>query len=318
MNTHAFAVWLRRLESLSPSQWQQLHTRLAHDQSSVIERLLEANPPTHCPHCQSTELRPWGSAHGLPRYRCKCCGRTCNPLTGTPLAHLRKRQLWPQFAQALIDGQPLRRTATLCDVTKNTALLWRHRFLQAPAVHQASHEQGIIEADETFFLKSLKGQRHLPRPARRRGGVGRTRGTGQDHVPVLVVRDRSGATADFILEKLDAAHVRKVLKPLLDSDAVLCTDGAAVYAAFAKTEGVAHQPLPTRGPRVKGVFHIQNVNAYDSRLKNWMLHCHGVATKYLDNYLGWRRLLERYGDAISPERCLLEAIQRVPQHLTGT
>ena len=34
-----------------------------------------------------------------------------------------------------------------------------------------------------------------------------------------------------------------------------------------------------------GVYHLQNVNAYDSRLKNWMGRFHGVATKYLENYL---------------------------------
>ena len=310
MKQQAFSDWLRQLDSLSPSQWQQLHSYLERTQSTATDRLLEAHPPRHCPHCQSPTLRPWGSSHGLPRYRCQHCGRTSNPLTGTPLAHLRKRHRWLEFSQALIDGKALRRAAAQCRIDKNTALLWRHRFLQAPAAHRALHEQGIVEADETFFLKSLKGQRHLPRPPRRRGGVGRTRGTGQDHVPVLVVKDRSGATADFILEKLDATHVSKVLKPLIDPEAVLCTDGAAVYATFARTEGITHQPLPTRGPRVRGTFHIQHVNAYDSRLKNWMRRFQGVATKYLSLYLGWRRLLERYSNAITPDLCLLEEIRR--------
>ena len=317
MQRQDFAKWLRQLDSLSPSQWQQLHARLEQPPSSEMDRWLEAHPPTQCPHCHADKLRPWGSAHGLPRYRCATCHRTCNPLTGTPLARLRKRPVWARFAQGLIDGLTLRQTAAQCQIGKNTALLWRHRFLQAPAAHQATHEQGIVEADETFFLKSLKGQRHLPRPPRKRGGVGTTRGTGQDYTPVIVVKDRSGATADFILEKLDAHHVSQVLKPLIDPEAVLCTDGAAVYAAFAKAEGIAHQVLPTKGPRVRGPFHIQHVNAYDSRLKDWMRRFHGVATKYLHHYLGWRRLLERYRRTITPEQYLLEAL-RFPQHLTGT
>ena len=44
---------------------------------------------------------------------------------------------------------------------------------------------------------------------------------------------------------------------------------------------------------VKGIYHIQNVNAYDSRLKEWMKHFHDIATKYLDSYLRWMCLLER-------------------------
>ena len=48
--------------------------------------------------------------------------------------------------------------------------------------------------------------------------------------------------------------------------------------------------------RVKNGFHIQNVNAYASRLKSWMVPFKGVASKYLANYLGWRRMIEREGD----------------------
>jgi hypothetical protein len=232
------------------------------------------------------------------------------------LAHLRQRDRWLRFAQALIDGVSIRQAAAQCAIHKNTALRWRRRFLEAPATHQASQLHGIVEADETFFLKSLKGQRHLTRPPRKRGGVGRTRGAGPDHVPVLVVRDRSGAAADVILAKLDAPHVRHVLEPLLDPEAVLCTDGASVYRTYAKATGIAHQALPLRGPRVRGAFHIQHVNAYDSRLKNWMRRFHGVATRYLDQYLGWRRLLERYPEKLTPQAYLMEAWR--DQHLTGT
>jgi hypothetical protein len=45
---------------------------------------------------------------------------------------------------------------------------------------------------------------------------------------VLVVRDRSGKTADFRLDKLDAHHVTAVLRPLIDQGAILCTDGARI------------------------------------------------------------------------------------------
>jgi len=316
MDTPTFHAWLEQLERLSPSQWEQLHTRVEQADTCTVDRLLEAHPPTRCPHCETAHLIRWGSAHGLPRYRCTACGRTCNALTGSPLAHLRQRSRWLRFAQALIEGVTIRQAASQCVIDKNTALRWRRRFLEAPALRQAAQAHGIVEADETFFLKSLKGQHPLPRPPRKRGGVGRTRGTGSDHVPVLVVRDRSGAMIDVILEKLDASHVCRALKPLVDPEAVLCTDGAAVYSTFAKTTGIAHQVLPTRGPRVRGPFHIQHVNAYDSRLKNWMRRFHGVATRYLDQYLGWRRLLERYRESITPQTCLLEAWGN--QHLTRT
>lgn len=147
--------------------------------------------------------------------------------------------------------------------------------------------------------------------------MGKTRGTSDDQIPVLVVRDRHKSTATVILAKVDAQHVAAVLTPLVDKDAVLCTDGAAVYSAFCKTKGIKHEVIHTKGPRTRGAFHIQNVNAFDSRLKGWMKRFHGVATKYLGNYLGWRRMLERYSH-ISPEICLFEAVGRMPQQLLQT
>lgn len=130
---------------------------------------------------------------------------------------------------------------------------------------------------------------------------------------VLVVRDRSGQTADFRLDKLDARHITAVLQPLIDKDAILCTDGARVYQTFARLTGITHCPINVQqGIRVvvDGAFHIQNVNAYDSRLKGWMRRFHGVATKYLESYLGWRRMLERYRNSISTADCLREALGR--------
>ena len=220
----------------------------------------------------------------------------------------------------MIDGLTVRKAARQCGISKNTAFLWRHRFLSHAAKHHDARETGIVEADETFFLESFKGQRELPRPTRRRGGVGKTRGTGPDQIPVLVVRDREGHTADFQLEKLDAVHVSAALRPLLGKESVLCTDGAAVYAAFARTSGITHKVVQAKpGLRVKeAAFHIQNVNAYHSRLKCWMARFHGVATRYLVNYQGWRRMLERYRRAIQPAHCLQEAVGRPMQHVTGT
>jgi hypothetical protein len=35
-----------------------------------------------------------------------------------------------------------------------------------------------------------------------------------------------------------------------------------------------------------GAIHVQNVNAYHSRFKQWLRRFHGVASNYLPNYLG--------------------------------
>lgn len=60
------------------------------------------------------------------------------------------------------------------------------------------------------------------------------------------------------------------------------------------------------------VFHIQNVNAYHSRLKAWIGRFHGVATKYLDHYLGWFRYMD------TPENLNENKLFRIQQQLMGT
>lgn len=311
----AFVEFLAQLKQLTPEQRKRLVLHLMGGEAGPVPRATVPLPaPTGCPHCGASvdRLGSWGQSHGRKRYRCRDCGRTFNVLTGTTLAHLRKREQWTRYAELLIKGVSLREAARRCQIDKNTAFRWRHRFLRDVAVHRAEHEAGIIEADETFFLESFKGQRHLPRPARHRGGVAGKRGLSAEQIPVLVVRDRSGQTADFKLEKLDAAHVIAALRPLVDQEAILCSDSAGVYAAFARATGITHRPLNIQhGPRVvDGVFHIQNVNAYDSRLKGWMHRFHGVAIQYLENYLGWRRMLERYKTTITSTLCLAEALGR--------
>ena len=72
-------------------------------------------------------------------------------------------------------------------------------------------------------------------------------------------------------------------------------------ALAARDMGVAHRAVNLRkGIRVlAGVYHIQNANAYHSRLKERMRRFHVVATKYLDHYLGWRRMIETFGEHLN-------------------
>jgi len=148
---------MNELTNLSPSQRQRLYGYLETHKESVGDALSIQAAPRQCPHCSATTLRPWGSSHGLPRYRCADCRRTCSPLTGTPLAGLHKRGQWLDYLRALIDGVSLRQAAKLCGINKNTAVLWRQRFLALVQQDQAKHEEGIIEDDKTFFLESFKG-----------------------------------------------------------------------------------------------------------------------------------------------------------------
>lgn len=322
MKATEFKSWMEALTRMSRGQRDKLREQL----QGIVGgdegiRLIEQSLADHavCPHCAGTELYRWGKSAGLQRYRCRSCQRTFNALTHTPLARLRHKDKWLDYEQAMVQGLNIRQAAARCGIAKNTSFKWRHRFLCAPVTRQPGPMSGIVEADETFFLESFKGQRHLQREARKRGGRAAKRGTSTEQIPVLVVRDRHGETADFVLPGVAAAQIEPLLKPLLNKDAMLCTDGAAVYRIIAKRAGIVHRPVNiAAGQRVVGgVYHIQNVNAYDSRLKQWMTKFHGVATRYLESYLGWHRMIERLGKNITPTACFVSAIGRTGQFQQG-
>jgi transposase-like protein len=312
MRTEDFHRWLSQATSLTPSQLEQALSWFGKQQQATEVMMGITDRQPVCPHCQHDHVIHWGNAHELPRYRCSACHKTFNALTGTPLAHLRHRERWAQYAQALIDGLSVRKAAKHCGVDKDTAFRWRHRFLTFPARAEPKHLQGIVEADETYFLESHKGERHLSRPPRKRGGSAAKRGLSEEQIPVLIARDRNRTTFDAVLPKANSQSVVERLGPVIDPDAILCSDANPIYRVFARQTHLAHRPINlSAGIRVRdNVFHIQNVNAYDSRLKGWMARFRGVATKYLPNYLGWRRCLERFNENLSPRLLLTQAVGR--------
>lgn len=325
MKPNDFRKLSSALKELTPHQRQVLMDRLqpaaqASASYQLVETRMTGKP--HCPHCAHEQVSRWGFANGLQRYRCNACRATFNALTDTPLAGLRHKAKWMDYAKQLVEGTSIRKSAAAVGIHPNTAFRWRHRFLSLPNDQQAINLAGIAEADETYFLESQKGRRQgLSRAPRKRGSKASQRGLSAEQTAVLICRDRTGNTADFILEKADKAHIGAVLKPLLAADVILCTDGEKALAAVAKEIGITHRPINlAAGQRiVAGVYHVQNVNAYDSRLKEWMRRFHGVATRYLGNYLGWRRLIERHDRDISSADFLRAAlgIDGV-QHAMGT
>jgi transposase-like protein len=276
--------------------------------AGVVHRRVES---MGCPHCQGHEIVLWGSASALPRYRCKDCGRTFNALTKTPLARLRKRNKWQEHSRSMIDGASIAKTAERRGVHFTTAFRWRHRFLASPSLDKPKSLLGIIESDETFILESYKGKRSdMPRAPRKRGGKAAKRGLSAEQIPVLVARDRSGATIDAVLPKLNRVSIAAALGGVVTPANQFCRDGGTAIVAFARRAAIpAHiVPAPGKPSPEAPDFHINNVNAYRRRLKEWMRRFHGVATKNLPNYLGWRRALEALGPKAKPEEWGLGAI----------
>ena len=335
MKAEDFAAWLLAISGMSEGQrWEAMAAlekasgvggeagasakkggKRSRQEDALGTTSVERVAAQGCPHCAGREVVGWGRSHGLLRFRCKSCGRTFNALTKTPMAHLRKKEKWLDHARAMIEGKSLAKTAALCGVHPTTAFRWRHRFLRAPASDKPRGLRGIVEADETFILESFKGRwSDLRRKARKRGGTARHAGLYQDNIPILVARDRNGATFDAILPQVDGASVRLALAGVVTPSNHLIGDGGKAIATFARRAGIPFHAVPAPGKPTPAAphLHINNVNAYHGRLKQWLNRFNGVATKNLPNYLGWRRALEAWGDKLEPPSRIKGAIGNGP------
>lgn len=299
---------------LTPKQREQVMTHLgaglALDQASGIVQARMLQHPG-CPMCQAQHVVRNGQAGGLQRYKCRSCGVSFNALSGTPLARLRHRNKWLEQARAMDEGLSVRKAAAGMGVHRTTAFRWRHRFLALPREVKAHKLSGVAEADETYVLRSYKGQRRKlvaeqTRKPRHRGGKAAKRGLSAEQVPILVLRNRAGQTTDHVLQAANKRCVTEVMKPALAEDVVLCTDGSGMLATVASELRIEHHAVNTlRGEHTRGAWHIQNVNAYHSRFKQWMRRFNGVATSYLPNYLGWFRALDRNAQSAAKPASLL-------------
>lgn len=272
-----------------------------------------------CPRCATAGAHLHGKdKNNRQRFRCRTaeCRRTFNILTGTPMARARKPETWGHYLSHMTDHRSVRKIIEAgIGVNHTTVWRWRHRFLKAAVQDNAAILSGVIEADETFFVRSFKGHRGWvkgkppeTRAARPRAWGATKRGLSGEQVPVLTALDNAGGVYEAILPSLTA--IGAALDGRIAAGSVVCSDGAPAYVKVAVTAGAEHRravvpaiapvavkvaPLPTKR-RQKGRLGLGRVNAHHGQIKALANgRCRGVATRYLGNYLGWHRAMLREG-----------------------
>lgn len=278
-------------------QQQMIRTLLSFmDSSSGITTQTEKRA-VNCPHCASKKVRANGKLKGVQRYVCNGCGKNFSETTGKVWYNLKKKDKMNTYLYCLLSGYSIRKSAKETGISIQTSFDWRHKLLTAFSSAWVEGFEGICESDEMFFLHSEKGNRKLKRKPRKRGGKATKRGISDEQVAVIATCDRTGNKDMKVaaMGRISKKDIDKVLQGKLSKVDTLCSDSHRSYTAFAKSEHVEHKKFnASKGQRVKDmVYHVQNVNNMDMRLRKWMEQFNGVATKYLQNYLNWFLVLEK-------------------------
>ena len=285
-------------------------------QNAAIEVVDQKAREANCPHCSAPDKQKWGRTRtGTQRYRCSQCQKTYNGRTISSISRIQRLDLFYRVLRDMfvspIPGS-VRQLGKKMGVSKDTVWRWRQIILRSLS-QSIEPLTGIVEVDETFVRESRKGSREwvrhqqdpalFPKPPRLRWyeykltGALMKRGLNKWRLPVLTAMDRSGNQfAERLPDRRDRT-IYQCMSPIIRRDAALCSDGLGAYARFAQTSGISHFVLGTKpGTRKIGQsFHIQNVNALHSRMKEFLRPFKGPAKKYLDGYVDWyfvRRGLE--------------------------
>ena len=273
-----------------------------------------------CPHCASVKIvRNGKDAAGRQRFLCRKatagqgCGRSFNAMTDTAFAGMRKPELWVEYAGHISQGTSLSKIITTgIDICRHTAFRWRHRLLSVLTVSKDKALGGIIEADETFFLKSFKGHRGWKkgkppesRPPRYRGSGALAAGLSGQYVPVLTGIDRNNSHVDAVLVNRNSETMIASLGNAIQSDSILCADRYKGYVALANHVGAElHSFKPQKSdwvskavgeaPRKPGVLGLGRVNSHHEKMKTLInRQLRGVSTKFLPEYLTMLRLVRK-------------------------
>ncbi|MBR1440899.1 MAG: IS1595 family transposase [Lachnospiraceae bacterium] len=268
-----------------------------------------------CPHCGGRHVVRQGHRNdGTQRYLCRECGKTFVPTSKTIVSGSRYGlSVWEKYVGCMIDGLSVRKAATVCGIHRNTAFAWRHKILGAlQKMADSVKLDGIVEADETFFPVSYKGNHRkgsfvMPRRAHKRGKSVRVRGLSREQVCVPCAVNRNGlslAKASNV-GRVATRNLHAVYDSRFSSDCVLVTDKMNAYTRFANKNGISLIQLKG-GKAQKGIYNIQHINNYHSQLKRFMYGFNGVSTKHLNNYLTWHNFVNyAKGSAIDKKAILL-------------
>ncbi len=227
------------------------------------------------------------------RYFCKECKQTFTELHNSPLHGTKKSiDTWYMYIfRMLTGGYSLKKLAEELDINIKTAFYWRHKILYALRDFMMTDKVGgVVETDETYFLQSFKGQRKgLPRPSRICGGRATKRGISNEQVCVMTSTDRKGNyLADLVCYgRVSSNGISRFFDNRLDPKSILVTDEHKSYLRFAKENQIDLKQVKRGNHVVDGIYHIQHINSFHSRLKRFMFGFNGVATKYLGNYITW-------------------------------
>lgn len=262
-----------------------------------VVRQLRFRNGLFCPRCGHRRVHRWGHFDSRlgprRRYRCLRCGRTFSDLTGTHLAYLKRLEHWRRFCQIAPGHLTIRGVAERLGIHRTTSFRWRHLLLDRLRATEIVGLRGRVSLEIDWLPFSEKGSRRLQRPARRVRFDGFSFETRVEWVVVACDRRRESFATAVGPRQPRHDVIRAALNSALSAPAALvCRRNRLI--PFTPVATVLDVPLELETPLNAETGHgrePERGRIYMVRVRRWLKRFRGVATRYLDHYLVWFRIL---------------------------
>jgi len=191
----------------------------------------------------------------------------------------------------MLEGKSLRACAKEIGISLPTSFRWRHKILAAiQGLEGGINFSGITEADELLMQYSEKGRKFKTLEEKEQAMK-----TVHPNVAVLVMTDREGNLLFKYTgeNKVQNSQIKEELKRRVSENNLICFKPNDEFKQ-AVMESPSKKVIVRR--KTKGLA-FYSVNVAEKKITNflvWMMRFRGVATKYLQNYLMWFVVMNKY------------------------
>jgi transposase-like protein len=244
-----------------------------------------------CPRCRCEYVTKAGVHNGRQVYKCKNCKYQFRETAKSLVYYSHKYYLLVDYIKCMLEGKSLRACANEVGISLPTSFRWRHKILAAiQGLEGGINFSGITEADELLLQYSEKGRRYKS-PEEKEQAMK----TIHPNVAVLVMTDREG---NLLFKhtgenKVQNSQIKEELKRRVSENNLICFKPNDEFKQ-AVMESPSKKVIIRR--KTKGLA-IYSVNVAEKKITNflvWMMRFRGVATKYLQNYLMWFVVMNKY------------------------
>ncbi|MFQ3579433.1 MAG: hypothetical protein SNJ71_04740 [Bacteroidales bacterium] len=232
-----------------------------------------------CIYCNSEHIIKHGRYNHLDRYRCKDCGKTFIPTTGTVFYYIQKKHIFLDYFKILHSEGiiPLAKIKKRLDIANQTAFDWRHKILML-------YSSGFKALDSDVFIK----QRHFRFSQKGRKNIAPKFTAKANHLPANVIVAGNSKSLQPRLSKLgelENRDLQKVLKKFIKKKSKVLLADNPVFSNYFNSKN--YKTIEVRNLKTAEAINLKklyssNLDLELSGIINKRLR--GVATKYLQVY----------------------------------